>query len=180
MSQIDIRREYADGDVLLASDLDAIVDDVETFINTTKLNDDNIQNSGITASDKLIDASISTAKLASSSVTAVKIASDAVTTAKILDANVTAAKLATDSVTTAKILDANVTTAKINDGAVTTAKLASGAKATIQSQSFSESGTLTAPAGVTSAIVYGVVGGGGGGGGAGKTKNQGGGTAATG
>jgi microcystin-dependent protein len=83
MAQISIRQLYADAEILFASDLDAIVDDIETFLNSTKINDDNIQNSGITASDKLVDASINAAKLAS----------DAVTTAKILDANVTRAKI---------------------------------------------------------------------------------------
>ena len=52
------------------------------------------------------------------------IASDAVTTVKILDSNVTAAKLATDSVTAIKIAADSVTTVKILDSNVTTAKLA--------------------------------------------------------
>jgi hypothetical protein len=103
MATLSITKNWADGDILLEADLDEIKTDVETFLNTTKINDDNIQTSGITASSKLIDASISTAKLADS----------AVTTAKITDLNVTAAKIAADAVTTAKILDANVTKAKL-------------------------------------------------------------------
>jgi microcystin-dependent protein len=123
MAQISITKDWADGEVLTEADLDNIKDDVETFLNTTKINDDNIQTSGITASTKLVDASITAAKLDSSCVTTVKIndeavttaklASDAVTTAKILDANVTAAKLATDSVTTAKVADSQITLAKL-------------------------------------------------------------------
>ncbi len=42
-----------------------------------------------------------------------------VTTEKILDANVTAAKLASDAVTTVKILDANVTASKLANTTVT-------------------------------------------------------------
>lgn len=103
MATISITKGWADGDILLEADLDAIKTGVETFLNTTKINDDNIQTSGITASSKLIDGSISTAKLADSSIT----------TAKINDLGVTAAKLAADSVTTVKILDANVTKAKL-------------------------------------------------------------------
>lgn len=103
MATLSITKNWADGEILLEADLDEIKTDVETFLNTTKINDDNIQTSGITASSKLIDASISTAKLADSAITAAKIASDAVTTAKILDSNVT----------TAKIADANVTKAKL-------------------------------------------------------------------
>lgn len=124
MAQIDVRRLYADGDILLGADLDAFLDDIEAFLNTTKINDDNIQNNSITASSKLADASINaaklqtdavtTAKILDANVTAAKLASDSVTTAKILDANVTASKLASDSVTTAKILDANVTKAKLS------------------------------------------------------------------
>lgn len=57
------------------------------------------------------------------SVTAAKLATNSVTTVKIADLNVTAAKLAADAVTTAKILDANVTTSKLADDAVTYAKM---------------------------------------------------------
>lgn len=144
MATLDVRRFYADGDILLAGDFDAFLDDLETFLNTTKINDDNIQNNGITASDKLVDASISTAKLAnlvvtdaklnSAAVTADKIASGAVVEAKIGTGAVTADKIGTSAVVEAKIgteavvegkLASNaVTTAKINDGAVTFAKLA--------------------------------------------------------
>lgn len=133
MSSLSVTRSYDDGEVLVRSDLDAFLDDIETFINVTKINDDNIQNSGITGSTKLLNQSVTAAKLAADAVetlkildgavTAPKIAADAVTTAKILDANVTAAKLATDSVTTIKIVDSNVTTAKIADANVTTAKI---------------------------------------------------------
>jgi hypothetical protein len=154
MAQIDVRRLYADGDILLGSDLDAFLDDVETFLNITKINDDNIQDNSITASSKLADATVTAAKLASNSVTtakindlavttakindlavttakvdalaitAAKLAADAVETAKIKDLNVTAGKLAADAVETAKIKDANVTTAKIADANVTSDKIA--------------------------------------------------------
>lgn len=124
MPTLDIDRTYNDGDVLFESDLDAICDDIETLLNTTKLNDDNIQDAGITGSTKLINASVTQGKLATDSVSTAKIVDLAVTTAKINDLGVTAAKLAADAVTTAKILDSNVTTAKIADSNVTTAKIA--------------------------------------------------------
>lgn len=100
MATITITKQWANGEILLEADLDFIKSDVETFLNVTKINDDNIQNAGITASSKLIDGTISTAKLQNAAVTATKLATDSVTTIKILDANVTAAKLAAD-VTTA-------------------------------------------------------------------------------
>lgn len=74
---------------------------VATMLNSTKLDDTNIQTGGI-KTDNLADNSV--------------------TTPKIADANVTTPKIANGNVTTPKILDANVTTAKIADGAVTQAK----------------------------------------------------------
>jgi hypothetical protein len=111
MATLDVRRLYNDGDPLFEADLDAIIDDIETFVNTTKLSDDNIQNAGITASTKLVDGSI----------TAAKLGSDSVTTAKILDANVTTAKLvdgilSADATGRAKMADSFVNAAKIADG----------------------------------------------------------------
>lgn len=134
MANLSITRNYADGEVLLEADLDEVCDDLETFLNKTKINDDNIQPSGITGSTKLLDGSVSAAKLASDAVTTVKIADDAVTAAKVADGAiddaaklassvVTTAKLATDAVTTVKITDANVTAAKLASDAVTTAKI---------------------------------------------------------
>jgi hypothetical protein len=63
--------------------------------------------------------SLGDASIATGAITADKLASDSVTTVKILNANVTAAKIASDAVTTAKILDANVTAAKLANTAVT-------------------------------------------------------------
>lgn len=127
MATITIRREYEDGEILFGSDIDAIIEDIETFLNTTRINDDNIQNAGITASDKLVDATVTASKLASNAVTTTKIMDANVTTAKIADSNVTTAKIADSNVTTAKIADSNVTTAKIADVNVTAAKLATDA-----------------------------------------------------
>ncbi len=101
MATLSITKQWANGEVLLEADLDYIKSDTETFLNTTKINDDNIQTGGITGSTKLADLSIS------------------------------AAKLATDSVTTAKILDLNVTTGKIADLAVTQAKMAAALMAVL-------------------------------------------------
>jgi len=83
MPTLSITKTYADGSVLTEADLDNIKDDIETFLNTTKIDQDNIQAGGVDA-----------ASLATDSVIAIKIQADAVTTVKILDANVTSAKLA--------------------------------------------------------------------------------------
>jgi hypothetical protein len=67
MPTLTITKTYQDGDILLESDLDNIKDDVETFLNVTKLDGDNLQN-----------GSIDTDQLAASAVTAAKLAGDLV------------------------------------------------------------------------------------------------------
>ncbi len=127
MPTLNVTRNYGDGEILFQADLDAFLDDLENFLNTTKIDNSNIQDGGIDGSLKLTTASVVESKLASAAVTTSKIADDAVTTAKILASNVTTAKIADSNVTTAKIADSNVTTAKIADSNVTTAKIADGA-----------------------------------------------------
>lgn len=122
MAQIDIDRNYTNGQALLEADLDAIQTSVKTFVNTTKFNEDNLQTNAIDAATKVVDGSVTTAKIGTGQVTSTKIADLAVTTAKILDANITTAKLAADAVTTAKLDASAVTTAKVVDHAVTVAK----------------------------------------------------------
>jgi hypothetical protein len=123
MPTLSITKSYADGNTLFESDLDNIKDGLETFINVTRLDADNLQDSAVTTA-KLANGAVTAPKLASGAVTAPKIADGAVETAKIADGAVTAAKLAADAVVEAKIEDGAVTTAKIADNAVTQAKLA--------------------------------------------------------
>ena len=149
MAQLDVRREYADGEILLASDLDAFLNDIETFLNVIKLNDDNIQDGGINAATKLADSSITTAKLANGAVTTNKIADNAVTTAKIADGAITTAKIADSAVTTAKIADSAVTAAKISAAA-------KGAIKTLSSSALTSAGTFTVPANVYTIHVEGL------------------------
>ena len=129
MAQLDVRREYADGEILLASDLDAFLNDIETFLNVIKLNDDNIQDGGINAATKLADSSVTTSKLANG------------------------------AVTTNKIADGAVTTAKIADGAVTTAKISDAAKGSIKTltaSTLSSAGTFTVPVNIYTIHVEGL------------------------
>jgi hypothetical protein len=128
MAQLNVRRTFLSMEVPLQSDIDLFLNDIETFLNITKLNNENIQDNSITASTKIAPLSI----------TASKFKNVAVTTAKILDANVTTAKIADEAVTTAKINDSAVTTAKIADGAITNSKLAN-----LNSQSASITATGT-------------------------------------
>jgi len=80
---------------------------------------------GSVTTAKLASASVTTAKIADANVTADKLAANAITTAKITDAHVTTAKIADGNVTAVKLSSDSVTTAKIADGAVTAAKLES-------------------------------------------------------
>jgi microcystin-dependent protein len=86
MPTLTITKNYDDGTVLTEAQLDAVKDSIETFVNTTKLDSNNIQTNGI-----------ATANYAVGSVDATALASSAVTTVKIADSAVTAAKLASDS-----------------------------------------------------------------------------------
>lgn len=122
MSTLTLTKNYADSTILFADDFDVWLTELETFINTTKLTDDNIQDAGLTASTIIADSTISTSLIASSAITAAKIADDTVISTNITAANVTTAKLATDAVTTAKLAADAVTTAKITDSVITRSK----------------------------------------------------------
>ena len=122
MPVLDITRGYREGEIFLEEHIDSICDAVETLVNTTKVDDENIQSGGIETA-VLIDTSVSTAKIADLAITTIKIADTAVTTAKILDSAVTAAKIANSAVTTAKINNSAVDVSKITAGAITNIKL---------------------------------------------------------
>lgn len=103
MATLDVRRLYSDGEVLTEAQIDAIREDIEELFNTTRINDDNIQNSGLTGSSVLGDGSVSTDKFEDDSIISAKIVDDAVTTAKLNDDAVTTAKIAANAVTAAKL-----------------------------------------------------------------------------
>ena len=115
-------------------------------ITTAKIADDAVTTAKILNANvtnaKIADDAITTAKILNANVTTAKIADANVTTVKIADANVTTAKIANDAVTTVKILDANVTTPKIADGNVTNAKL-QNSSLTINGTAVSLGGTTT-------------------------------------
>lgn len=109
---------------IFSADVNQCFTDISTLLNTTKLNSVNIQTGGL-----------ATANYAALSVDAAALAANAVTTAKILDANVTSAKLASGaalanisagSITATYLGTDSVVTAKIQDDAVTAAKITAG------------------------------------------------------
>lgn len=112
---------YSDGAILTKAQLSAMVDSIETFLNVTKIDGDNIQGGGIP-----------TAALADQAATADKIAVAAVG-AGLVGGGGTALALNIDtaameiSANTLRIKDQGVATAKLADGAVTTVKIADGA-----------------------------------------------------
>ncbi len=121
MATLTITKTYEDGVLLMEADLDAIRTSIQTFLNTTKLNDDNFQDDGITASAKIIDASITNAKMADNSVGTTQFQAGSVTAAKLADEAVTDAKLSSSASVDA---DRAVNTDNIKDGAVTYGKRA--------------------------------------------------------
>lgn len=72
MPSLVVTRQYADGTILTQAQLNAAFTSIETFINTTKINQDNIQAGGI-----------STANLANNAVTNDKIASSTISQSKL-------------------------------------------------------------------------------------------------
>jgi len=175
MATIDIPRTYEDGEILTEADLDTAFDSVETFLNVTRINNDNIQNNGIDGGLKLLTASVTAAKLASNSVTTAKIVDANVTNAKLADNSVSTTKIQNNAVTNDKMADDSVDTDELVDASVTVAKLASDvtdlindSSSELQSQTFTSSGTFTVPLlpiPITKVFVLGCGGGAGGAGG---------------
>jgi hypothetical protein len=117
MPTLSITKTYSDGNTLTEAMLDNIKNDVESFLNSTKIDYNNIQAGGV-ATGSIADLAITTTKLDALAVTAAKLAADAVITAKILDANVTTAKIADKAITSVK-LSQTVTTVTDNYTALT-------------------------------------------------------------
>lgn len=150
MGTLTITRSYNDTALLSETDLDNIKDGTQTFLNTTKLNGDNIQDDGIDAGLKLILGSLEAAKFPANAITSTKLADspDGITAIKINNLAVTTAKIAASAVTTAKITDASVTYAKLS-ACNTDVSVASGsivtlaAYTTISDSNFLTQGTFT-------------------------------------
>jgi hypothetical protein len=102
MATLSVTKDYNDTDILTEAQLDSAFDSIETFVNTTKLDDDNLQDGAVTT-DKLASTAVTAAKLATGAVETAKIADLAVTTAKINDLGVTTGKIAANAVTRAKL-----------------------------------------------------------------------------
>lgn len=148
MSTIDISRSYLDGEILFALDLDNIVDGIETFLNVTKLTDDNILNGSITGSLKLVNASVTNSKLATDSVDSSNIIDSAITTSKINDSAVTTDKINNAAVTNAKLSDDSIDSNNIINSSVTRVKLA----APNYQISSSSTGTFSTTSGSATAV----------------------------
>ena len=138
MGAIDTSYTFTATDVITSTKMNNILD--QSTITATAVFNSTLS----VASGKLL--------VSAGGVTANELAADAVTTTTILDANVTTAKIAelavsagkiaSDAVTTAKILDANITAAKLS-GAQTGAAPVYGARAWVVFQGRSTNGTAT-------------------------------------
>jgi len=113
MATLTISKNYADSTVLFESDLDDFKNDLETFFNTTKFNDDNLQDAGITASEKFANNSV-TGDLFDAGVV------DNVTVELVTNK----LQLKDIGISTPKLIDGAVTGVKMNDDIVTVDKIA--------------------------------------------------------
>lgn len=75
MPTLTITKQYDDGTVLTETQLDTAFASVTTFVNTTKLDSDNIQDGGLDA-DTLASSAVTTAKIAAGAVTLAKLAAE--------------------------------------------------------------------------------------------------------
>lgn len=129
MATLTITKSYLDGTLLTEAQLDSFCDSMETFFNVTKINDDNILNGGITASDKVITGSVDGDCLGALSITQAKFADGSVTASKIDSVAATNAKFASGSITTAKITDAVITEDLVEASVFDTTDTAAGGQA---------------------------------------------------
>lgn len=86
MPTLTITKNWSDGSALTDAHLDTASESIETFVNTTKLDSNNLQSGAVVE-----------ATLGSASVTEAKIGTGAVTTTKLGDSSVTYAKTASDT-----------------------------------------------------------------------------------
>lgn len=153
MAQLNITRLYADNEVLFEADLDEISGDIETFMNVTRLNDDNIQDAGITASAKFVDGSVTSGLIESGSFT----------TSKLQDASVDTNALGALSITTAKIPDASLSGLIFATSSLAISKLtrdagslqeSSAVDLTTSSLTYVNRGIALAPVGARSVLIF--------------------------
>ena len=148
MPNLTITKTYADNQILSEVDLDNIKNDVETFMNTTKLDSVNIQTGGILAANLATD-SVETLKIKGEAVTAAKINADvagdglggvggtalsvnvddstieiSADTIQVKALGIGTAQIAAQSVDSTKLATDSVTTGSILAASVTAAKLA--------------------------------------------------------
>lgn len=108
MPSLSITKTYADEKILLASDIDNIIDSLESFFNDIKLGDSNISNASI-SSTELQDASIVEANIASNAVTSAKLDTDCITNDKISPQAITGTLIGSGIVTNNKIAENTLT-----------------------------------------------------------------------
>lgn len=122
MAELAISKPYQAGEPYFEADADAQKAEIVTFINTTKINSDN---------------------LLSNTFDTTYLANDAVTGAKLVDNAVTESKLAANAVIADNIAGGAITTAKIADTAVTGLKVAHRSATSSSSGSFSSTATTS-------------------------------------
>ena len=123
MSTLTVATTYTDGSILYESELDVIKDSLETYFNTTKIDDANIQANTLEASVVLASSAVTTSKLQSNSIISSGLedstsTSTGITAAKLADSSVTTAKIADSAISTNVLASSSVDNSEINSSAV--------------------------------------------------------------
>ena len=129
MAQLNIDKTYADGSTPFALDLDNIRDALLELFNIEGINDDSLQDIGITASTKFQDDTVTALKVSSAALNATNFANDNVSisvadlgveTADIPDLSIITDKFLNDTITGEDFADDDIAYDKIAESTVTT------------------------------------------------------------
>lgn len=126
MASISIPREFSDGNPLTFAQLSDAFAAVETFLNTTQINDDNIQNSGITGSLKLLNNSVTSQKIANGAISSTQIASAGVLGSNIAANTITGSNLVNGTLSDTQIQAQGISATSILNATLTSTQMASG------------------------------------------------------
>jgi hypothetical protein len=115
-STLNLPFTFSSGGVIYASQMNANFEAIRAVVNA--LDDQNIANASITGSTKLIDGTVTLAKLAGNSVNSSKIVDASIVAGDIADGAIVASKIPDGSITSAKITDATVASVDLADAGV--------------------------------------------------------------
>lgn len=120
-STLNLPFTFSSGQVIYASQMNSNFQAIRAVVNA--LDDQNITNASITGSLKLIDGTVSLAKMGTDSINSSKVVDGSLTTTDILDGTLLVDDLADGSVSSLKILDGTIAPGDLADNAVIEQKI---------------------------------------------------------